>query len=71
MCGHAGKEQCDGRLHHDTRAPPRRPVHVPSEIRAKARGPNKIHDGFSGIFRVGKVEGARHGLKSEGVVVHI
>jgi hypothetical protein len=71
MCGHVGKRQCGGRLHKDSRAPQGRSVGVTSEIRAKAHGPNKIPDGVAGIFRVGKVEGARHRLKSEGVVVHI
>ena len=71
MRGHAGKKQCRGGLFRDRRTPPRRPVGVTSEIITKARGSDKIPDRVSGIFRVGKVEGARHGMKAEGVVVHI
>ena len=71
MRGHDGKRQCRGGLHQDQRAPLGRPVGVTSEIGAKPRGPDKIPDRVAGVFRVGKVEGARHGLKAEGVVIHI
>ena len=71
MCGHAGKGQCSERLHLDSSAPTGCPEGVPPQIRAEARGSNKIPDGVVGVFRVGKVERARHRLKAKGVVVHI
>ena len=44
---------------------------VTSQVRAEARRADKVHDGVPRAFRVGEVEGFRHGLKTEGVVVHI
>jgi hypothetical protein len=54
MRGHAVKRQCSGRLRYDRRAPPGRPIGVTPDIRAEARGLDKIPDGVSGVFRVGK-----------------
>ena len=51
--------------------PPWRLVGVPPQVRAEARGADEVHDGISWAFRVGKVEGTRHGLKTEGVVVNV
>jgi len=71
MCGHARKRHCSGRLHPYSSAPPRCPEGVPSQVKAKARGSSKIPNGVAGVFRVGEVEGARHGMKAKGVVVHV
>jgi len=71
MRGHVGKRPCSGRLHEDSSAPPGCPEGVPPQITSEARGANKIPDGVDGVFRVGEIEGARHGLKAKGVVVHV
>ena len=71
MRGHDGERQRGGRLHQDRSAPPGRPIGVPPQIGAEARGADKIHDEVVGVVRVGKVERARHGLKAKGVVVNV
>jgi hypothetical protein len=37
----------------------------------EARGANQINDGVPWAVRVGEVEGARHGLKTEGIIVNV
>jgi len=72
MRGHTGKRQWRGSLHQERRAPLGRRIGVTPEIKAEARGADKIPNGVTWVFRVGKLEGARHaGLKAEGVVVHV
>ena len=71
MRGHVGKMHCSGRLHQDRRAPPGCLVGVTPEVRAEARGADEISDGVPRVFRMSEVEGARHGLKREGVVANV
>jgi len=71
MRGHYEKRRCSGRRHQDHRALPRRPAGVTLEVNAEARGAGEIPDGVTRAFRVGEVEKARHGLKTEGVIVHV
>ena len=70
MCGHAEKRQCSGKLHQDNSAPPGCLVGVPPQIKAEVRGASKLPYGVAGVFRVSKVEGARHGLKAKRVSPH-
>jgi hypothetical protein len=75
MRGHAGERQCSGGLHQDHRAPTWRPVCVTPEVRANAWGADNgtryLMGSLGFYFWVCEVEGARHGLETEGVVVHV
>jgi len=71
MSEHVGEWQYRGRLYQDRRAPPCRPICVTSQVRAEARRADEVLDGVPMAFRVGEVEGARYGLKTERVVAHI
>ncbi len=55
----------------DSRAPPGSLVDVSPKVRAEARGTDEILGCVCMVVRMGKIEGASHGLKSDWVVVNV
>jgi len=70
LFGHKGKGYRDGTLYEYGGAPPGGPVCVSPKIRTEARGAYEISVGFVKGVGVCERQVYRHGLRTNGVVIH-